>query len=120
MTWDSRIYGFAQATIIETTRTLYISGQNGISKDGKIVGKDFESQCTQSFENMSTILAKARTNFSNVVKVTAYFTNISSAPAYSTIASSYFKDHLPTQTLLEVRALALPDLVFEIEAIAAL
>ncbi len=99
---------------------LFIAGQNGLDKDARIVGKDFESQCRQSFENIGAILSSAGADFHNVVKVTGYLTDMKNLEAFVKISSNYFKDDLPTQTLLEVKSLALPDLNVEVEAIAVL
>jgi enamine deaminase RidA (YjgF/YER057c/UK114 family) len=40
-------------------QTIYLSGQIGITPDGKLAGADFHSQTIQLFENMKSALAEA-------------------------------------------------------------
>ena len=119
--WNSEVYGFNHAIVVESRKMLYISGQNGMDKDGNIVGKDFESQCRKTFENLKIILHGAGADFRNIVKMTGYLTDLKgNLMAFGKISSEYFKGDLSTQTLVEVTSLALPDLNVEIDAIAVL
>ena len=63
--------------VVDTTspcRTIYISGQLGMTADGKFAGApgDFRAQATQCFENLKHALAAVGANFEHVVKVTNY------------------------------------------------
>jgi 2-iminobutanoate/2-iminopropanoate deaminase len=119
--WDPKAYGFAHGILVqEGKKTLYLSGQNGIDKEGKVVGKDFESQCTRAYENIAAIVSAAGGTLSNVVRVTAYVTDIKNADAFVRISSNFFKGDLCSQTLVEIKALAFPDLNVELEAIAVI
>jgi len=117
--WDPKAYGFAHGILVqEGNKMLFLSGQNGIDKEGKVVSKDFESQCTKAYENIASIVAAAGGSLANVVRVTAYVTDIKNADAFVRVSSNFFKGDLCSQTLVEVRALAFPDLNVELEAIA--
>ena len=112
-------YGFAHGILVqEGKKMLFLSGQNGIDKEGKVVGKDFESQCTKAYENIGSIISAAGGNFANIVRVTAYVTDIKNSEAFVRISSKFFKGDLCSQTLVEISALAFPDLNVELEAIA--
>ena len=104
----------------EGRKTLFIAGQTGMDKSAQIVGKDFDSQCRQAFENTAMILKSANAEFHNIVKVTAFFTDISNLMTFGKLATDYFKGEFPAQSVFEVRSLALPGLQIEIEAIAVL
>ena len=67
--------GYAQA--IEVTgagRVLHISGQIGVSPDGKLAA-DFRGQCQQAWANMEAQLRAAGMGLDNLVKVTAILTD---------------------------------------------
>ena len=119
--WDSKPFGFAQAVAVEEGhKILFIAGQAGMDKSAQIVGKDFDSQCKQAFDNIALILKSVNADFHNIVKVTAFFTDVSNLATFGKIASEYFKGELPAQSVFEVKNLALPGLQIEIEAIAVL
>jgi len=120
--WDSRPFGFTQAVAVEDGRKiLFIAGQAGMDKYARMVGNgDFDSQCRRAFDNIALILKNVNADFHNVVKITAFFTDISNLMAFGKIATEYFKGELPAQSVFEVKSLALPGLQIEIEAIAVL
>jgi len=69
-------------------------------------------------ENLKTALATAGATFDNVVKVNTYVTDMSQIQALREIRAAYFGANPPASTLVQVVALARPDLMVEIEAIA--
>ena len=67
--------------VVEVTgpgRTVYIAGQVGIDKSGKIAGGagDARAQIRQAFENLKAALAEVGATFKDVVKVTNYLVDI--------------------------------------------
>lgn len=119
--WDPRKYGFAHGIVVEEGKKLiFLSGQNGIDKDGNVVGKDFESQCTKAYENIASILRSVGGTSSSIVRVTAYVTDMKDSETFVKVSNNFFKGQLCSQTLVEVRALAFPEVNVELEAIAIL
>jgi len=119
--WDPKAYGFAHGVLVEgVKKMLFLSGQNGIDREGKVVGADFESQCTEAYENIANIVGSSGGTLANVVRVTAYVTDIKNADTFVKVSSKFFKGDLCSQTLVEVKALAFPELNVELEAIATL
>ena len=55
----------------------------------------------------------------DLVRTTAYLTKIDDAPAVRTARGKDLGDHKPASTLLVVAALARPEFLFELEAVAA-
>ena len=55
---------------------------------------------------------------SKVLKVTIFMTDISNFPKVVALRKKYFTQPYPADSIVEVSALALPELEFEIEAIA--
>src|SRR3954464_13926231 len=66
--------GFTQGVeAIGPGRIIYVSGQQGLDADGKVVSADFEEQVVAAFENMKAILADAGASFDHGVKLNHYF-----------------------------------------------
>ena len=108
--------------VVEVTgpsKTVYIAGQIAFDKDGKIVGAgDMKAQAEQVFRNLQAALAAAGATFSDVVKMNTYVTDMGQAPAVREIRARYFGETTPASTLVQVSALARPELMLEIEVIA--
>lgn len=78
--------------IVETQgqcRTIYLSGQLGLTKAGQFAGHDFRAQAIQCFENVNTALREAGAGFEHVVKITNYFTNLADLPAFFEVRDMY-------------------------------
>jgi len=75
-------------------------------------------QIRQVGENLAIALAAAGVGAEHLVKTTTYVTDIDEFFKYSEIRAEIFGQNLPTSTTVEVRRLAHPDLMVEIEAIA--
>ncbi len=98
---------------------LFLSGQAAISPDGAIVGAgDFDAQLAQTFANIETVLAAGGSNLSKILKVTIYLTDMSNFPQIVEARRRYFTPPYPADTIVEVRSLALPELLVEIDVIA--
>ena len=98
---------------------LVLSGQAAIDREGNVVGAgDFDAQARQVFENLAFVLEVGGSSLANVVKVTIYLTEMANFPKIVELRGRYFTPPYPADTIVEVNALALPDLMIEIEAIA--
>ena len=108
--------------IVEVTgpaKTVYISGQIALDKDGKLVGPgDMKAQAEQVFRNLQAALTAAGATFKDVVKMHTYITDMDKAPAVREVRAKYFADTTPASTLVQVVHLARPELMLEIEVIA--
>jgi reactive intermediate/imine deaminase len=110
--------------VVETSgpaKTIYISGQLGMTPDGKFAGGqgDFRAQAKQAFENLKLALAHAGADFSHVVKITVFFTDISNLQTFFEVRNAYVNTAAPpASTAVEISKLARPDALFEVEAIA--
>ena len=115
-------FGYSQAWRIDAPSSIvFIAGQVALAPDGSLVGEgDFDAQCRQVFENLKTILEHAGAGFANVVKVTVYMTDITNLPRYREIKAEYVTGPQPASTSLEVKGLAFPPLLVEIEAVAVI
>jgi len=110
--------------IVEVTgpgKTIYISGQIAFDKDGNVVGAgNMKAQAEQVFKNLQAALDAVGAKFSDVVKMNTYITDMEQAPAVREVRARYFGDTTPASTLVQVVHLVRPELMLEIEVIAAL
>ena len=98
---------------------LYVSGQAAISPEGEVVGAgDFDRQAEQTFANLARVLKAGGSSLENVVKVTIFLTDMTNFPKIVELRRRWFTAPYPADTIVEVGALALPELEIEIEAIA--
>lgn len=99
---------------------IFLSGQAAIDAQGAIVGAgDFDAQLAQTFDNIDRVLTAAGSDRSRIVKVTIYLTDMAHFPAIVAARKRYFTPPYPADTIVEVRSLALPELLVEIDVIAA-
>jgi enamine deaminase RidA (YjgF/YER057c/UK114 family) len=102
-------------------QTLYLAGQVAIDADGSLVGHgDAGAQARQIFANIETICKHFGGSLASVQKVTIYLTNWDSRAPVSEVRDALFSAPYPASTLVVVAALASPDYLLEIEAIAVL
>ncbi|WP_339230577.1 RidA family protein [Oceanobacillus sp. FSL K6-2867] len=98
---------------------LIISGQTAGNEQGGIVGvNDFDKQAEQAFHNLATVLQAGGSDLDRVIKVTIYLTDMSHFPKIIELRKKYFSTPYPADTIVEVNALAAPEFMIEIEAMA--
>lgn len=107
-------YPFSAA--VRTGKLVFVSGQVG-RREGK-AGQGIEEQTRFTLENMRDVLAQAGCSLADVVKVTVFLIDMSLWPAMNEVYRQYFPKEPPARSALGVTALALPDLLVEIECVA--
>lgn len=113
--------GYTHVVTTDAPKLVFISGQIGIDPQGKIQ-EGLRAQTIHVFENLKTALASVGATFDDVVKVTYLIVNFKAEDRVllREIRADYFNpEHPPASTLIGVQALALPELLIEVEAIAA-
>lgn len=111
---------FSQAVKVQARNLLFISGQVAFDENGNIVGKgDIEAQTRQALENMRAILEAAGATFDDIVNVKVYLTDMKNFEGVHKVRAEYFMKEPPSSTLVQVSQLVSPDLLVEIDAIAA-
>lgn len=112
--------GYTHVVEASGGRTLYISGQVALDSTGALVGAgDFRAQTTQAMENLRRALAAGGATFADVVKINWYVTDATQVSVVRDVRARYITaDRLPASTFVAVRALARPEWLIEIEAVA--
>lgn len=109
--------------VVETVgavKTVYVAGQVAFDQTGALVGAgDMQAQAQQVFKNLEAALAAAGAKFSDIVKMNTYVTDMSKAAAVREVRTRYMGDTTPASTLVEVKSLARPEFMLEIEVVAA-
>jgi enamine deaminase RidA (YjgF/YER057c/UK114 family) len=98
-------------------RWLHIAGQVGITADGALP-EDFERQAHAVWSNLQAVLADADMTVANLVKVNHFLVRPNDMPAYATVRAGYLLDARPASTVLIVQALAKPQWLVEVDAVA--
>ena len=117
--------GYTHVVTIEGAQKLvYIAGQVGVDKEGKLVGPgDLTAQIKQVAHNVIAALAAAGAKPSDIVKMNTYIVNYK-ASDYGAMREArailFPSGEPPASTLVGVQALAVEGLLVEIEAVAAI
>jgi 2-iminobutanoate/2-iminopropanoate deaminase len=120
--WDPAEHLFSQCVAVTgVQQTLYLAGQTSIDAHGTIVGvDDVEQQIRLAFANIAAIVTDAGGSLDNVVKLTAYFLDMTALDIYTRVLGEIFPTMRPAQTVVQVVRLAMPELLVELDATAVL
>jgi enamine deaminase RidA (YjgF/YER057c/UK114 family) len=103
------------------SRLINLSGQVPLDSAGRLVGPgDFRVQADQVFRNLAAGLAAAGAGFPDVVKLTFYLLDPAQLGVLREVRDRYVRAAAPpASTLVVVKGLFRPDVLLEVEAIAA-
>ena len=111
--------GFSHAVVASGT-TVFLAGQTGMSADGTIVPGGVVAQFEQALGNLLTALTEAGGSPTDLASLTIYVVDIKKNTEVWRARREFFTGDFPASTLVEVRSLAKPDVLVEIEAVAYL
>lgn len=106
---------YSQAVLVDDT--LYVSGNIPVNPSTGDVSDGIVNQSKQVFENMKAVLNEAGMGFENVVKTTAFLTDLSNFATFNEIYASYFVAPYPARSCVEVSKLP-KNVLVEVECIA--
>lgn len=96
---------------------VYTSGQIPLTTEGVIVSEDVAEQTKQVLENLKVVLGDSGSKLENVVKTTIFISDMNDFPVINEVYGSYFSEHLPARSCVEVSRLP-KDVKVEIEVVA--
>ena len=97
----------------------YVSGMTARGADPEALGKmDEYAQAKVIFGKIKSLVEAAGGAMSDVVKITIFLTRIANNTKVWEARREFFTGDFPASTLVEVSALAAPEILVEIEAIA--
>ena len=98
---------------------LFTSGQIALDANGQLVAGGIEEQTHQVFRNLQAILREAGASLNDVVKATVFLKDMNQFGIVNEIYASYFGEHKPARSTVEVSRLP-KDVLVEIELICAI
>jgi enamine deaminase RidA (YjgF/YER057c/UK114 family) len=112
---------YSQVVSVESARMIYVSGQIARDSEGKVIGKgNMRAQIEKVAENVERCLKAAGAGMQDIVKMIAYVTDIDEYSKHVDLRARYFGAAAPASATVEVRKLAGPDYMVEIEVVAAI
>jgi len=118
----SAAHGFPQAVAVAGGRTVYVSGQVAWDAERRLIGGgDLGAQARQAFGNVVRVVEAAGNGRTSIVSVRIYVVDY--RPEHAAAVGGAFRDTFPAAvapaaTWIGVAALAEPDLLIEVEAVA--
>ena len=113
----SPVSHYSQAVVVGNL--VWTAGQIPIDKNGNLVGKgDCVAQTHQVYQNLKAILEGVGSSMDNIIKLNTYIVDVEDAKRIRGIKSQYIQQDPPGSTLVIVEALAYPNLLIEMEAVA--
>lgn len=113
---------YTHAVTAEGGKIVFIAGQVALDARGQIVGEgDLRAQTQQVLENLNVALGAAGATFDDVVKINIYAVNYTPADRavrLEVLGRFLSKSNPPASTMIGVPALARPEFLIEVEAIA--
>ena len=112
--------GYSQGIKVTGPQTIvFLAGQVAYDKDGSVAHRgDFKGQARQVFASIKALVEAAGGSLQNVVKLNTYVTDIAVRPEFRVVREEFFGTKGPASTFVQVSALAHPDYLIEVEAIA--
>ena len=117
--------GYTHVVVVQDAgKTIYAGPVLGWNKDRKFVdGDDLKTQAEGAYRNLGVALAAAGATYRDVVKLTAYVVGLRPeiVPTLREARRKFFTDdQVPTLAQIGVSALVSPEVLIEVDAIAAI
>ncbi len=111
---------FHFAPAVKDGDRLFCSGVIGLGADGK-ASSDPETQFTQAFESLKSVLTAAGASFGDVVDITTFHVGLQqNIRAFTKVKDRYVSAPYPAWTAIGITELAFPGGLVEIKAVARL
>jgi enamine deaminase RidA (YjgF/YER057c/UK114 family) len=113
-------FGYSHVVSAPSSDLVFIAGRYGSGADGAVTSPEFSDQVDRSFANLGTALSAAGLDYGHVARVGTYIVRHDAGKLEVLLraVARIWGDKPPAQTLLGVAALALPDMLFEVDAVA--
>ena len=105
--------------VVSPKRTLYVSGTPGIDAASGSLPDDFAGQADLAWQNVIAILDTANMNVEHIVLLTQHLIRREDLAAYREIRTRYLGDCEPASMLTFLPELVWPNMLIELEVVAA-
>ena len=122
---SQKLWNYSQVIVTSPgAQMVEVAGTTGDDENGDIVAPgDFGAQAERAFANVETSLRSAGATGKDVTRVRMYVVNLdaeSQWPIINALMRKHFGEQGPTASMVGVQALATQDILFEIDATAAI
>ena len=100
-------------------RIVYVSGTPGIDSDNGDLPENFEEQAELAWINVTRILAEADMGVEDIVKLTQHLIRREDMQIYRDIRTRHLGIHKPASMLTILPGLVWPNMLIELEVVAA-
>lgn len=113
---------YSQGIKVSQAQTiLFLSGQVAYTADGGVAhAGDFKAQARGAYQAIKAMVESQGGTMANVVKITTYLTDMRYRLDLAPVREEFFGKKSPASTMVQISALAHPDWMIEIEAIAVI
>jgi 2-iminobutanoate/2-iminopropanoate deaminase len=113
---------YSQGVKVEEGKTLlFISGQVDYNAEGKCAHPgDFAAQTKSVLQMLKAQVEAGGGTVASIVKINTYVTDMRYRPDYAKLRAEFFGPKAPGSTMVAITALADPDFLIEIEAVAVI
>jgi len=114
--------GYSHVAVVKPgQRLVWTAGQVALGVDGAVIGPgDWEAQTRAVMRNVAAALDAAGAGWGDVFKLTIYVVDTDELATVRAVRDEFISlDRPPTSSLVKVAGLFRPDLLVEIEAVAA-
>jgi enamine deaminase RidA (YjgF/YER057c/UK114 family) len=115
-----RIFGYSRAVVSGPGRWVSVAGCTAATLDGAVGTADVAAQTGECLRRVEQALHEAGASVADVVRTRLFVTDIRTWRDVGAVHAAFFGDVRPASTIVEVRALVLPEIVVEIEADAVI
>ena len=121
---SQKLWNYSQVIVVEPGAHLVeVAGTTGDDESGNMVSPDMRVQVERTFANVAKSLRAAGATGKDVIRVRMYVVGLDADKHWPIINAQmrrHFGDRGPTATLVGIQALATPDILFEMDATAAM
>lgn len=121
--YPTQAYGFSQAVKTPAKTLIFLSGQVGWRRDRTLPPPgDFTAQTEQALANISEILKSEGLDHAALLQMRLYVVDINPEKMRvlgAALQRFFATDYKPASTVIGISSLARPELLVEVEAIAA-
>jgi len=100
---------------------VFLAGIKPVDEQRRLVGVgDFDRQVEQVWKNMRLVLHTAGATLADLVSMTVFLTDMRHGDRFIELRRQKFGKDFPASALIGIHALAVPGMLLEIQAVAAL
>ncbi len=110
---------YSPAVKVSGGTTVYLAGVGATTDaNGKSLSGDFEGQVRATFERIRANLSRAGGDLEDIVTMTVFIRDMQYGTHFTQLRKEYFTQGYPCSALIGIDALARPEMMVEIQAVA--